>query len=214
MTALGLPTVASSLHNSIPIPSSEKQNKQRNTIEGQIHPNIFLELERARMMKMNALIVAQKRSLLNLGWGSLRHAVRCYFHASSNNRLLYVCQETEDITKRGRLSKKKKTRMPPSGTKRVRATPGSNTVPRVSTRSGKKYSTNFQQDNAEEQLHRQLENNGVDTMVQGEEEHRPASPVPDWSVFYEQSNADAHVVSKQLEAVPKGKLQIMHSHIV
>jgi len=42
--------------------------------------------------------------------------------------------------------------MPLGRTKRVRATPRSDTVPRVSTRSGKKYSANFQQDSAEDQL--------------------------------------------------------------
>jgi len=42
--------------------------------------------------------------------------------------------------------------MPPGGTKRVRATLGSDTIPRVSTRSRKKYSTNFQQGSAEDQL--------------------------------------------------------------
>ena len=86
--------------------------------------------------------------------------------------------------------------MPPGGTKRVRATLGSDTVLGVSTRSGKKYSTNFQQDSAEDQLNPQPENNDTAPVVQGEEEDRPASPVLDWSAFDEQTNVDEHAVSE------------------
>ena len=95
--------------------------------------------------------------------------------------------------------------MPLGGTKRVRATLGSDTVPRVSTRSRKKYSTNFHQDSAEDQLNPQLENNDTAPMVQGEEEDHPASPVLDWSAFDEQTNVDEHAISEQLETVPEGK---------
>ena len=95
--------------------------------------------------------------------------------------------------------------MPPGGTKRVRATPESDTVPGVSTRSRKKYSTNFQQESAEDQLNPQLENNDTAPVVQGEEEDRPASPVLDWSAFDEETNVDEHAISEQLETVPEGK---------
>ena len=95
--------------------------------------------------------------------------------------------------------------MPPGGTKRVRATLGSDIVPGVSIRSGKKYSTNFQQDSAEDQLNPQPENNDTSSVVQGEEEDHPASPVLDQSAFDEQTNANEHAVSKQLETIPKGK---------
>ena len=88
--------------------------------------------------------------------------------------------------------------MPLGGTKRVRATLGSDTVPRVSTRSRKKYSTNFQQDSAEDQLNPQPENNDTAPVVQGKEEDCPACPILDWSAFDEQTNADEHVVSEQL----------------
>jgi len=77
--------------------------------------------------------------------------------------------------------------MPLGGTKRVRATPGSDIVPGVSTRSGKKYSTNFHQDSAEDQLNPQLENNDTAPMVQSEEEDHPGSLVLDWSTFDEQT---------------------------
>jgi len=41
-------------------------------------------------------------------------------------------------------------------------------------------------------------------MGQGEEEH-PPSPVLDWSIFDDPSNANEDEVSEQLEAVPEGK---------
>jgi len=63
--------------------------------------------------------------------------------------------------------------MPPGGTKRVRATLGSDIVPGVSIRSGKKYSTNFQQDSAEDQLNPQPENN--DTAPCGASQRRRSS---------------------------------------
>ena len=95
--------------------------------------------------------------------------------------------------------------MPPGGTKRVRATLGSDTIPRVSTRSRKKYNTNFQHDSAEDQLNPQPEDNDTAPVVQGKEEDHPASPILDWSAFDEQTNADEHALSEQLETVPKGK---------
>ena len=94
--------------------------------------------------------------------------------------------------------------MPLGGTKRVRATLGSDTVLGVSTRSGKKYSTNFQQDSAEDQLNPQPENNDTAPVVQGKED-RPATPILDWSAFDEQTNVDEHAISEQLETVPEGK---------
>ena len=95
--------------------------------------------------------------------------------------------------------------MPLGGTKRVSATPGSSIVPGVSTRSGKKYSANFQQDSAEDQLNPQPKNKDTASVVQGEEEDRPTNPILDWSAFDEQTNADAHAISEQLETVPEGK---------
>jgi len=89
--------------------------------------------------------------------------------------------------------------MPPGGMKRVRATRQGDSVPGVATRSGKKYSTTFPES----------ENTDTDPMKQVEEQ----DPVLDWSVFYEQTNADEHAVSEQtnadvseqLETVPEGK---------
>ncbi|KAL5204808.1 hypothetical protein ABZP36_009679 [Zizania latifolia] len=65
--------------------------------------------------------------------------------------------------------------------------------------------TNFQEYRAEEHLNPQPDNNGAATVVQGEEEHHPPSPILDWSVFDEPSNAHEDEVSEQLEAVPEGK---------
>ncbi|KAL5218564.1 hypothetical protein ABZP36_019248, partial [Zizania latifolia] len=59
--------------------------------------------------------------------------------------------------------------------------------------------TNFQEYRAEEHLNPQPENNGVATVVQGEEEHHPPSSVLDWSVFDELSNAHEDEVLEQLE---------------
>jgi len=42
-------------------------------------------------------------------------------------------------------------------------------------------------------------------VVQGKEEDHPASPILDWSAFDEQTNADEHALSEQLETVPEGK---------
>jgi len=63
--------------------------------------------------------------------------------------------------------------MPLGGTKRVRATLGSDTVPGVSTMSRKNYSTNFQQDSVEDQLNPQPENN--DTAPCGASQRRRSS---------------------------------------
>lgn len=103
--------------------------------------------------------------------------------------------------------------MPPGGTKRVRATPGIETVPGVATRSGKKYNTthpardeeqsNPQQDN-NEQSNPQPENNARASMGQDQEEH-PQSPHLDFSVFDEQTNANEDEVHEELELVPEGK---------
>ena len=87
--------------------------------------------------------------------------------------------------------------MPPGGTKRVRATLGSQAAPRVSTRSGKKYTTNHQatadeeQDNLQPLFHEQA------SMGQGGEEHHP-TPVMDWSSFDDQSNVNEDEPSRQV----------------
>ncbi|KAG8064980.1 hypothetical protein GUJ93_ZPchr0004g39696 [Zizania palustris] len=87
--------------------------------------------------------------------------------------------ETNNSKKRGRVSNKKKTKMPLGGTKRVRATPRSETAPGVST--------------------------SVDTVVvQGKEEHDP-QPVLDWSIFDDPSNTHEDEVPEQLEVAPEGK---------
>lgn len=93
--------------------------------------------------------------------------------------------------------------MPPGGTKRVRATPESETAPGVATRSGKKYTTTHPARD-DEQSNPQPENNAGASMGQDQEEH-PPSPHLDFSVFDEQSNANEDEVHEELEAVPEGK---------
>ncbi|KAG8094795.1 hypothetical protein GUJ93_ZPchr0012g22069 [Zizania palustris] len=69
----------------------------------------------------------------------------------------------------------------------------------------KKYSTNIEQYRTEEQLDSQPENNSVDTMVQGKEEHDPPILVLDWSVFDDPGNTHEDEVPEQLEVATEGQ---------
>ena len=81
----------------------------------------------------------------------------------------------------------------------MRAAAGSETAPRVATRSGKKYTTNHPAVVAEELP---LEKNATATGGQDEEE-----PALDWSAFDDPINAQSNEVEalEELEIVPQGK---------
>ena len=105
--------------------------------------------------------------------------------------------------------------MPPGGTKRVRATPGSESAPGVATRSGKKYITTHpparqdeqsipQPDTNAEASNPQPDTNAEASVGQDEEEHT-RTPDLGWSAFDEQNNEDEDDVHEDLEAVHEGK---------
>ena len=81
----------------------------------------------------------------------------------------------------------------------MRAATGSETAPRVATRSRKKYTTNHPAVVAEELP---LEKNAAATRGQDEEE-----PALDWSAFDDPINAQSNEAeaSEELEIVPQGK---------